>query len=56
MVVYSSSIFTERPAQDLFYDPVSGFSGNVSLVSDYLFRGETLSDGKPTIQGGLDLF
>ena len=23
-------------------------------MSDYLFRGETLSDGKPAIQGGLD--
>jgi hypothetical protein len=51
MVVYSSSVFAESPAQDLFYDPVSSFSGNTSLVSDYLFRGETLSDGKPAIQG-----
>lgn len=53
-VVYSASIFAQSPSQDLFYDPVLGVSGNLSLVSDYLFRGETLSDGKPAIQGGLD--
>ena len=30
------------------------FSGNVSLVSDYVFRGVSLSDGAPAIQGGFD--
>ncbi|MBU0499275.1 MAG: TorF family putative porin [Gammaproteobacteria bacterium] len=30
-------------------------SGNVGLVSDYLFRGITQTDSDPAIQGGLDL-
>lgn len=30
-------------------------SGNVALVTDYRFRGVSLSDGKPAIQGGIDL-
>ncbi len=30
-------------------------NGNVSLVSDYIFRGITQTDNKPAIQGGFDL-
>ena len=30
-------------------------SGNVSLVSDYRFRGVSFSDGDPALQGGMDL-
>lgn len=30
-------------------------SGNVALVSDYRFRGVSLSAGEPAIQGGIDL-
>jgi uncharacterized protein (TIGR02001 family) len=30
-------------------------SGNVSLVSDYRFRGVSFSDGDPALQGGIDL-
>lgn len=30
------------------------FTGNVGLVSDYLFRGISQSHGKPAIQGGFD--
>lgn len=30
-------------------------SGNVGLVSDYMFRGITQTDSEPAIQGGLDL-
>lgn len=30
------------------------WSANVSLVSDYTFRGVTQTDGAPTIQGGFD--
>lgn len=30
-------------------------SGNVGLVSDYVFRGVTQTDSDPAIQGGLDL-
>jgi len=32
----------------------SPFSGNVSLVSDYLYRGISQTAGKPAIQGGFD--
>lgn len=39
---------------ELFYQPQVEFSGNFSLVSNYLFRGETLSDDSPAVQGGLD--
>ncbi|MGA7596088.1 MAG: TorF family putative porin [Gallionella sp.] len=34
--------------------PASPFSGNVSLVSDYLFRGVTQTDHRGAIQGGFD--
>jgi len=30
------------------------FSGNISLVSDYVFRGVSLSDGAMAVQGGFD--
>ncbi|WP_409524951.1 TorF family putative porin [Nitrincola sp. MINF-07-Sa-05] len=30
------------------------FSANISLVSDYVSRGYSLSNGRPAIQGGLD--
>lgn len=30
-------------------------SGNMALASEYVWRGNTQTDGKPTIQGGLDL-
>lgn len=30
-------------------------SGNVALVTDYRFRGFSFTDGKPAIQGGIDL-
>jgi uncharacterized protein (TIGR02001 family) len=33
----------------------SWFSGNVAMASDYSFRGISQTDGKPAIQGGLDL-
>ena len=37
--------------------PPSGIelSGNVAIVSDYRFRGVSLSGGDPAIQGGIDL-
>ena len=30
------------------------FTANVSMVSDYVFRGVSLTDGSPAIQGGFD--
>ncbi len=37
-------------------DPAPGWtsSGNVTLVSDYIFRGVTQTQGKPTVQANLD--
>jgi uncharacterized protein (TIGR02001 family) len=32
-----------------------GFSANIGAVSNYLFRGVTLSNDQPAIQGGLDV-
>jgi uncharacterized protein (TIGR02001 family) len=38
-------------------EPISGImvSGNVAVVSDYRFRGVSLSEGDPAIQGGIDI-
>lgn len=38
-------------AQD---DAAHSFSGNVTLASDYLFRGQSQTDNNPAIQGGFD--
>ncbi len=35
-------------------DSPNSFSGNVSLVSDYIFRGISQTNNKPAIQGGFD--
>ncbi len=35
-------------------DPEHSFSGNLTIGSDYRFRGFTQTDYKPTIQGGID--
>ena len=31
-----------------------GFSGNIAVTSDYVFRGETQTDGGPALQGGVE--
>lgn len=33
----------------------NGFSGNVALTSDYVFRGISQTQGDPAVQGGFDL-
>lgn len=54
--VLASAALTAAPAmaQD---EPESDITvtGNVSIVSDYRFRGVSLSDGDPAIQGGLTI-
>lgn len=35
-------------------DSAHNFTGNVTLASDYLFRGQSQTDNNPTIQGGFD--
>ncbi|MES2206909.1 MAG: TorF family putative porin [Pseudomonadota bacterium] len=34
--------------------PVHNFSANVTLISQYLYRGLTQSNGRPALQGGID--
>ena len=35
-------------------DSAHSFTGNVTLASDYLFRGQSQTNNNPTIQGGFD--
>lgn len=35
-------------------EPASPFNGNITLTSDYLFRGVSQTTNKPAIQGGFD--
>lgn len=53
--VVSTIGFAEEAADDKFKIPGLEISANVSLVSDYIFRGITQTDNKPAIQGGFDL-
>lgn len=48
---------TVNPAQEVGDDSSLGLeiSGNASIVSDYRFRGVSLSGGDPAIQGGIDI-
>ncbi len=50
-VVVSAPAF----AQDAESDSPVSVSANVALVTDYRFRGVSLSGGDPAIQGGIDL-
>ncbi|MCT2558872.1 TorF family putative porin [Tsuneonella sp. YG55] len=52
--VLSASAFVAAPAiaQDEAAGPVT-VSGSVTLVSDYRFRGVSLSGGDPAVQGGI---
>jgi len=43
------ALFAASPAR------AADISGNVTVVSDYRYRGLSLSDGKPALQGELDL-
>jgi len=42
------------PAMTVAQDSPHSFSGNVTIASDYLFRGQSQTDNGPTIQGGFD--
>ena len=48
----ASAITTSVIAQDNSFP--GEFSGNVTLTSDYVFRGFTQANEDPAIQGGLD--
>jgi uncharacterized protein (TIGR02001 family) len=45
--------FTAGQAEDLGYG--LDLSANVSVATDYVWRGDTQTDGAPAVQGGLDL-
>ena len=56
--ILSSALIALAPAHaQNETDPPSAIelSGNVAIVSDYRFRGVSLSGGDPAIQGGIDL-
>ena len=51
----SFDLFSQQAADKLDFEESNyGLSSNVSLVSNYIFRGESESDNYPAIQGGLD--
>jgi uncharacterized protein (TIGR02001 family) len=45
---------TATPAEAPAAAPASPFTGNMTIASDYIFRGLTQTKGKPAIQGGFD--
>lgn len=53
-ILASAAVATPAFAQDEAESDIT-VSGNVALVSDYRFRGFSLSDGDPAIQGGIDI-
>ncbi|MGK0299102.1 MAG: hypothetical protein ACI9XC_002730 [Gammaproteobacteria bacterium] len=42
------------PANTIAQNSGHDFSANVTLSSDYLFRGQSQTDNAPSIQGGFD--
>jgi len=53
--VLAGSAFAATPAFAQDDESEITVSGNVALVSDYRFRGVSLSAGDPAIQGGIDI-
>ena len=53
-ILASAAVATPAFAQDEA-EPDITVSGNVALVTDYRFRGVSLSAGDPAIQGGIDI-
>ena len=53
-LVITMPAFSQTASNELFYSPTYGYSGNLSLVSNYIWRGKTQSDDKPAVQGGID--
>lgn len=49
-----SGVVAIMPIVSMAQDSAHTFSGNVTLASDYLFRGQSQTDNNPTIQGGFD--
>src|ERR1035437_8473000 len=45
---------TAAPAEAPAAAPASPLTGNMTIATDYIFRGLTQTKGKPAIQGGFD--
>jgi uncharacterized protein (TIGR02001 family) len=53
LFVASATAFAQASAADAPKSPHT-FTGNISLVSQYIFRGLSQTDGYPALQGGMD--
>jgi len=51
----AGSLFAAAPALAQEEDSAVSVSANVALVTDYRFRGYSLTDGDPALQGGIDV-
>jgi uncharacterized protein (TIGR02001 family) len=52
--VAATSAFAEDAAAPVGPFDKDNFSANIAFTSNYIFRGITLSDNKPAVQGGFD--
>ena len=50
-MLHTFAVLSQNGGKDLFFQPEKRSSGDVSIVSNYLYRGQTLSENKPAIQG-----
>jgi uncharacterized protein (TIGR02001 family) len=55
LVAFWASTSPARAQSELDPDPAIEIEANVGLTSDYRFRGVSLSDRKPALQGGVDV-
>jgi len=55
LVAFGGMVFAEEPAPDKeVWNNPENISGTVWLATDYVFRGISNTDNKPTVQGSLD--
>jgi uncharacterized protein (TIGR02001 family) len=55
LVAFGGMVFAEEPAPDKeVWNNPENISGTVWLATDYVFRGVSNTDNKPTVQGSLD--
>jgi len=55
LVAIAAPLAIGSPSMAVAREDAVDLSGNVGIVSDYRFRGLSLSDRHPAVQGGLDL-
>jgi uncharacterized protein (TIGR02001 family) len=54
-IVQSPGTPAQKEARQAAPEPVVTVTGNLAVTSNYVFRGLTQTDGKPALQGGIDL-